>query len=439
MTGVPGTDDQSVTVETTPRQRRPIKKRAILAAATGNAVELFDWTVYATFAVYFSSQIFPATNPGLALTATLSTYAIAFFVRPVGGYLMGRFADRQGRRQAMMLSVGLMAGGSALIAVMPTFELVGWVAPVLLLSARLAQAISMSGELPNASAYLSEVAPAEKRGQYVSIIYISVAIALLAASSLALLMTTLLTKEDLSSWGWRVPFAIGGVLGLIVLWLRREMSETDQFERNKDRARKIARPLRTTLREYPKSVLQVVGLVSLGTLTYYTLFSAIVPFAVTFRKVDANEVFLALTIGTVLFLALQYPFGMLSDRVGRKPLLIVFSGGFMIFAVPMSLLLGPSLSSLLIVMVVGLTLLSLHTAVISAVLSELFPTAVRGIGIGAWYNLGTAVFGGTAPLIINALGSAGRSAYFFWYLSAVAAFSLIVTLFMPETKGKELS
>ncbi|OZC42704.1 MFS transporter [Rhodococcus sp. RS1C4] len=438
MSGLSSNDRSHVIVGDSDVQPKTINKRAIVAAAAGNAVELFDWTIYATFAIYFSSRMFPMASPGLALTATLSTYAIAFFVRPVGGYLMGRFADRHGRRSAMMLSVSLMAGGSTFIAIMPTFDVIGWFAPILLLSARVGQAISMSGELPNASAYLSELAPAEKRGKYVSIIYISVAFALLSASSLALLLTSILTTEQLSSWGWRVPFALGGLLGLVVLWLRREMDETDQFIRNKVRAMQITQPLRTTLRDYPGSVVQVIGLVSLGTLAYYTLFSAIIPFAVTFRNVDAGDMFLAITIGTGVFLLLQYPIGMLSDKIGRKPLLLVFSGGYTIVAVPLSMLIRPSLSSLLIAVLIGLTLLSLHTAVVSAVLSELFPTALRATGIGAWYNLGTAVFGGTAPLIINALGNSGRSDYFFWYLSAVAAFSFIVTIFLPETKGKIL-
>jgi MHS family alpha-ketoglutarate permease-like MFS transporter len=421
------------TVNPQAAHRLPVRK--LFAASAGNALEWFDWTVYATFSIYFAKAFFPGD---LAEINTFAAYALAFFFRPLGGILLGRFADLKGRKPAMILTIVLMAGGSVLIGVLPTFAKVGWLAPLLLLVARIAQGLSLGGEVSNASAYLGEIAPPARRGRYSSFFYISTGSAVLLASVLGFILARSMNKAQLDSYGWRIPFLLGGVLGIIGLWLRRSLAETEQFEQNKDRARVVRHPLLTTLREHPKAVGQLIGFSMLSTLCYYTFFSALTPFAVTTRKADAVDVFLALSIATTLFVALQYPLGALSDRYGRKPQLLVWSAAMAVLIVPLSTLVRPGFGGLLVVFCVGLGLYTAMTSIAPAIMSELFPTELRGLGIGAWYNLTVAVFGGTAPLVIAALAKANASTAFFWYVAAAAAIAFLVILRLPETRGSEL-
>jgi MFS transporter, MHS family, alpha-ketoglutarate permease len=424
------------TAATATEHRMPV--RTLVAASIGNAIEWYDWTIYATFSIFFATQIFPKENAALALISVLAPYALAFFFRPLGGWLLGRFADLRGRRTAMMLIIVLMAAGSLAIGLLPTFALVGWLAPVLLLVARIAQGMSLGGEVSNASAYLAEIAPPERRGRYSSFFYISTGSAVLLASLLGALLTAVLSKEELAAYGWRIPFLIGGVLGLFGLWLRRAMPETEQYEENKAKAQELRHPLLMTLREHPKAVGQLVGFTLLSTLCYYTFFSALTPFAVSSRNADPGQVFVALSIATALFVALQYPMGYASDRFGRKPQLLIWSAATAVLVVPLSTLIGPGLGNLLVVFCVGLGLYTMMTSIAPAIMSELFPTELRGLGIGAWYNLTVAIFGGTAPLVIQSLSAAGLADVFFWYVAAGAAIAFLVILTLPETRGSVL-
>jgi MFS transporter, MHS family, alpha-ketoglutarate permease len=428
--------ERTIPQDSTSEHRLPV--RTLLAASVGNAIEWYDWTIYATFSIFFATQIFPKENAALALISTLATYALAFFFRPLGGALLGRFADLRGRRTAMMLTIVMMAAGSLAIGLLPTFAMVGWLAPILLLLARIAQGMSLGGEVSNASAYLAEIAPPERRGRYSSFFYISTGFAVLLASLLGALLTAVLSKEELAAYGWRIPFVIGGLLGLIGLWLRRAMPETDQFEENKAKAQALKHPLLTTLREHPKAVGQLVGFTLLSTLCYYTFFSALTPFAVSSRGADAGEVFVALSVATALFVALQYPMGLVADRFGRKPQLLIWSAATAVLVVPLSTLIGPGLGNLLVVFCVGLGLYTAMTSIAPAIMSELFPTELRGLGIGAWYNLTVALFGGTAPLVIQTLSAAGWADAFFWYVAAGAAIAFLVILTLPETRGEVL-
>jgi MHS family alpha-ketoglutarate permease-like MFS transporter len=426
-----GTTQQTV-------HRLPVK--TLVAASVGNAVEWYDWTVFATFSIYFATQIFSSSNESAAFVGTFATYAVAFFFRPLGGMLLGRYADLRGRKQAMLLTIALMAGGSFVIAILPTYDQVGWLAPILLLVARIAQGMSLGGEVSNASAYLAEIAPAERRGRYSSFFYTSTGSSVLLASLLGALLASSLNDDQLAAWGWRVPFFIGGLLGLVGVWLRKDMAETEQFEENKAKAEALKNPLLLTLREHPRAVAQLIGFTLLSTLCYYTFFSALTPFAVKQQGLDDGMVFWALSIATALFVALQYPFGWTADRFGRKPQMLIWSGLIAIGIVPMSHLIKPgaSFGSVLLVFCFGLGLYAIFASIAPAIMSELFPTELRGLGIGAWYNLTVAVFGGTAPLVIQWLGDAGHSSWFFWYVAVGAAIAFVATLTLPETKGSVL-
>ena len=414
--------------------------RTLIAASIGNAIEWYDWTVYATFAVYFSTQFFPKEDPSLALIQTTATYAVAFFFRPVGGWVLGRFADVRGRKAAMILTIMLMAGGSMIIGILPTYAQVGWLAPILLLLGRIAQGLSLGGEVSNASAYLAEIAPEGRRGRYSAFFYISTGSALLLASLMGVLLSTVLTDDELRSWGWRVPFIIGGLLAMVGMYLRRDLAETHQFEENKDKAKTVRRPLLTTLTHHPKAVVQLMGLTLLSTLTYYTFFSALTPYAVASNGLPGQQVFIALSVATALFVALQYPFGALSDRFGRKPQLLVWSAGLALSIIPLSKLITPDagLPQLLIVFCSGLGLYALMTCIAPAIMSELFPTELRGTGIGAWYNITVATFGGTAPLVIATLARWGRSDLYFIYLALGASIAFITVLSLRETAHEPL-
>jgi MHS family alpha-ketoglutarate permease-like MFS transporter len=426
-----GTTQQTV-------HRLPVK--TLVAASVGNAVEWYDWTVFATFSIYFATQIFSSSNESAAFVGTFATYAVAFFFRPLGGMLLGRYADLRGRKQAMLLTIALMAGGSFVIAILPTYDQVGWLAPILLLVARIAQGMSLGGEVSNASAYLAEIAPAERRGRYSSFFYTSTGSSVLLASLLGALLASSLNDDQLAAWGWRVPFFIGGLLGLVGVWLRKDMAETEQFEENKAKAEALKNPLLLTLREHPRAVAQLIGFTLLSTLCYYTFFSALTPFAVKQQGLDDGMVFWALSIATALFVALQYPFGWTADRFGRKPQMLVWAGLIAVGIVPMSKLIAPgaSFGAVLLVFCFGLGLYAVFASIAPAIMSELFPTELRGLGIGAWYNLTVAVFGGTAPLVIQWLGGAGHSSWFFWYVAVGAAIAFVATLTLPETKGSVL-
>jgi MFS transporter, MHS family, alpha-ketoglutarate permease len=422
------------TAERGTRHRLPV--RTLVAASIGNAIEWYDWTVYATFSIYFAAQIFP--NEDTALVNTFATYAVAFFFRPLGGWMLGRFADLRGRRTAMILTIVLMAGGSLMIGLLPTFDQVGWLAPIMLFVARMAQGLSLGGEVSNASAYLAEIAPQGHRGRYSSFFYISTGTALLVASVLGVALTTWLADDQLDSFGWRIPFIVGGILGGVGLWLRRNLAETELFEARKDDAEHTRRPLLTTLQQHPKAVGVMVGITLLNTLCYYTFFSAIPPYAVDSQGASDNDVFIALTVGTALFVALQYPFGLLSDRVGRRPQLLFWSAAIAILVVPLSLLIGPGLPQLLVVFCVGLGLYALMASIAPAIMSEIFPTELRGVGIGAWYNITVATFGGTAPLVIEILANNGMSQVFFYYVATGAVVTFLTVWRLRETAHRPL-
>ena len=238
----------------------------------------------------------------------------------------------------MLLTIMLMAGGSLVIAILPTYAAVGWLAPILLLLARIAQGMSLGGEVSNASAYLAEIAPPNRRGRYSSFFYISTGTAVLLASLLGAFLASTLADDQLASWGWRIPFLIGAALGLVGLWMRRDMAETEQFEKNVAKAKAIKNPLMQTLREHPKSVAQLIGLTLLSTLCYYTFFSALTPFAIRGNGLDDGMVFWALSIATAMFVVLQYPFGWTADQFGRKPQLLVWSSAIALLIVPISTL-----------------------------------------------------------------------------------------------------
>lgn len=411
--------------------------RTIVAGSVGNAVEWFDWTIYASFAIFFSSQFFPEGNETTALLASFGIFAVGFFMRPVGGWLLGIFSDRYGRKAALGLTILMMAGGSLIIAVTPTFATIGLAAPLLLTLARLLQGLSLGGEYASATTFLTEMAPPHRRGFYSSFVFFSAAVGILMASAVGWVLTTWLTRAEMAEWGWRVPFLIGALGGLAGLWIRRSIPETEAFSKSKKEGVE-KQPLRTLLRDHPIEVLRIIGFSVLTTFAFYIFVAYVPTYAIRHVQADPKVAFAANTVALIVFMVVQPLFGALSDRIGRKPQLIVFAAGYLIFFYPLMTTLGPSFGSILLVELFGLVLYAMYTSIGPAIMSEQFPTSVRAVGIGAPYNLMVALLGGTTPYLLTWLQSNGMERWFFYYVLAGAVITLFTFIRMPETVGQKL-
>lgn len=411
--------------------------RTIVAGSVGNAVEWFDWTIYASFAIFFSSQFFPEGNETTALLASFGIFAVGFFMRPIGGWLLGIFSDRYGRKAALGLTILMMAGGSLIIAVTPTYAAIGLAAPLLLTLARLLQGLSLGGEYASATTFLTEMAPPHRRGFYSSFVFFSAAVGILAASAVGWVLTTWLTRAEMAAWGWRIPFLLGALGGVVGLWIRRSIPETKAFSESK-KAGVEKQPLRTLLREYPREVLRIIGFSVLTTFAFYIFVAYVPTYAIRHVQADPKVAFAANTVALIVFMVVQPLFGALSDRIGRKPQLIVFAAGYLFFFYPLMSTLGPSFGSILLVELFGLVLYAMYTSIGPAIMSEQFPTSVRAVGIGAPYNLMVALLGGTTPYLLTWLQSNGLERWFFYYVLAGAVITLVTFIRMPETVGQKL-
>ena len=415
----------------------PSRRRAIFAASVGNALEWFDWTVYATFAVFFSSQFFPPGNETTALLAAYGIFAVGFIMRPLGGWIIGVFADRRGRKAALVLSVLMMAGGSLVIGLSPTFASAGIVAPVILTLARLVQGLSLGGLSASATTLLAEIAPAKRRGFYSSFVFFSLAAGILVASALGWALTTNLTEEAMLSWGWRVPFILGGVGGLVGLWIRSTVPEPEAspVSSGQDVVRK---PLNALLREHPVALLRIVGFATLTTFAFYIFVPYLPTYAIRAVGADASVAFAANTVGLIVFMVVQPLFGALSDRLGRKPQLIIFALGYLVLFYPLMSAIQPTFGSILMLELFGLVLYAMYSSIAPAIMSEQFPANVRAVGIGIPYNLTVALLGGLTPYLLTWLQSIGREQSFFLVVLAGAVISLVTFVQMPEKVGQPL-
>ncbi|MBP8063635.1 MAG: MFS transporter [Acinetobacter sp.] len=420
--------------KTVSTHRNVSQKKVILAGTVGNAVEWFDWTIYATFAVFFSKQFFPSDDPTASLLATFAIFAVGFFMRPLGGIVLGIFSDRFGRKAALAATIMMMAGGSLMIGLSPTYETIGIFAPIILVLARLLQGLSLGGEFASAATYLSELAPNNKRGFYSSFMFFSAAIGILSASSLAWFLTSYLTDAQMNEYGWRIPFILGALGGLVGMWIRKSVPDSELTKKKE----KVKNPLFVLLKKYPKETLRIVGISILTTFAFYIFVVYVPTYAIKVLGADPKTTFAANTIGLVVFMLCQPLFGWLSDKIGRKPQLIVFAVGYLIFFYPVFKWMDGTFMSILLVELFGLVLYALYTAIGPAVMSEQFPTEVRALGIGAPYNLMVALLGGTTPYVLTWLQSIGKQDYFYFMVLVGALITLITFLKMPETAGKGL-
>ncbi|MDA1772304.1 MFS transporter [Bacillus cereus] len=406
----------------------------IFKGSVGNLIEWYDWYVYSAFAVYFSAEFFPKGDPTSQLLNTAAIFAVGFLMRPIGSLLMGRYADRHGRRAALTLSITVMAGGSLIIACTPSYESIGIMAPIILVLARLLQGLSLGGEYGTSATYLSEMASSGRRGFYSSFQYVTLVAGQMVALGVQIVLQQLLSEPDMKAWGWRIPFIIGAMGAVAVLWLRRTMDESEQFSNIKSQKRESAGTVRT-LMKHPKAVLTVVGLTLGGTVAFYTYTTYLQKFMVNTVGLPKEVVSWINFVALLIFVVLQPIAGLLSDKIGRRPLLMAFGILGTLLTAPIFFFMEKTTEPIVafLLMMVGLIIVTGYTSINAIVKAELFPTEIRALGVGLPYALTVAIFGGTAEFIALWLKSIGMESLFYFYVAGCIAISFITYWRMDES------
>jgi len=409
--------------------------KAIFVGSSGNLVEWYDFYAYSAFALYFASAFFPTGSQTAQLLNTAAIFGVGFLMRPVGGWLFGHFADRRGRRLSLTVSVLMMSFGSLMIAVMPTYDTIGLAAPFALLLARLIQGLSLGGEYGTSATYLSEMAHPDHRGFYSSFQYVTlIGGQLIAMLVLLALQKLLLTPEELEAWGWRIPFAIGAGLAIVVYFMRRDMQETEAFIAAREQGA-VANPLRE-LMQHPREVAIVVGLTLGGTVAFYTYTTYMQKFLVNSSGLSKDTSTVISAASLFCYMCLQPVVGAVSDLIGRRPVLL----GFGVLGTALTV---PILSELqttkdawtaFFLIMAALVIVSGYTAINAIVKAELFPTRVRAIGVGFPYAVTVALFGGSAEYVALYLKEIGHASAFYWYVTGCIFVSLVVYALMRDTR-----
>ncbi|MDN3547973.1 MFS transporter [Mucilaginibacter aquaedulcis] len=410
--------------------------KSIIGGSLGNLVEWYDWYVYTAFALYFSDAFFPSDNQTMQLLNTAGIFAIGFLMRPIGGWLMGTFADRYGRKSALTSSVLLMSVGSLIITVTPGYRSIGVAAPLLLVLARIIQGISVGGEYGTSATYLSEMAGRKHRGFYSSFQYVTLIMGqLMALGVLVLLQRIFLTEQQLHDWGWRIPFGIGAFLAVITMYLRRSLQESVSFQKENTKSRSMQGTL-SALAKHPKAVFTVIGLTAGGTLAFYTFTTYMQKFLVNTSGFSKNDATSVSTLTLAVFMLLQPAFGLLSDKIGRKPLLIGFGILGTLTTIPIMTLLSETKDFWMafILILCALIIVSGYTSINAVVKAELFPANVRALGVGFPYAIAVSLFGGTAEYIALLFKNEHHQQWFYWYVTICIALSLVLYITMNDTR-----
>ncbi|WP_336971496.1 MFS transporter [Sphingobium aromaticiconvertens] len=415
-----------------PDQRERLK--AIIGGSTGNLVEWYDWYTYAAFTLYFAPHFFPSDDPTAELLGAAGVFAVGFLMRPIGAWLMGVYADRHGRKSGLTLSVSLMCGGSLLIAVTPGYETIGVFAPTLLVIARLMQGLSIGGEYGASATYLSEMAGKSRRGFFSSFQYVTLIAGQLVAICVLLILQAAMSEASLDAWGWRIPFVIGGGLAVVVFWLRRGLAETQSFAVAKaEGAPKSG--FFELIRNHPRETMTVMLLTAGGTIAFYAYSIYMQKFLVNTTGLDRETASQINAVTLFLFMLLQPVAGALSDRIGRKPLMVGFGVLGVICTYPIFVALetvdNPIIAGLLVM--IGLVIVTGYTSINAVVKAELFPAHIRALGVALPYALANTLFGGTAELVALWFKQAGMEQAFYIYVSVMIGISLIVYVRMRDT------
>jgi MHS family alpha-ketoglutarate permease-like MFS transporter len=402
---------------------------AIVGSSSGNLVEWYDFYCYAFFAIYFAPAFFPKGDATSQLLQTAGIFAVGFFMRPIGGWLFGRIADRVGRRTSMVISVLMMCAGSLFIGILPTYETVGAAAPILLLLARMLQGLSVGGEYGTSATYMSEVALKGHRGFFASFQYVTLIGGQLLASLVLIVLQAVMTSEQITAFGWRIPFFIGALAAIVALYLRRSLAETGGSD--KEDAGTFSE-----LFKHWRAFCVVLAYTAGGSLVFYTFTTYMQKYLVNTAHMDKTTASRTMTVVLLVYMMVQPFFGWLSDRIGRKANMILYSGLGALMVVPLMTAIGsntdPYLAFLYITL--GLLVVSFYTGISGIVKAELFPTKVRALGVGLSYALANATFGGTAEYVALWFKDSGMETTFFWYVTVLLAIAFVASVIMPNPK-----
>ncbi|WP_051839767.1 MFS transporter [Streptomyces sp. NRRL F-5126] len=415
----------------------PSSRRTLCAAALGHALEWYDWGIYAIFVPFFATQFFHAGNAVSAVLSSLAVFAVGFAARPIGGLVIGRLADRVGRRPMMLLTVSGMAFASLVIGVCPTYSVIGPGASVVLLLARVVQGLATGGELPSAQTYLAEAAPPSRRGLWSSVIYVASVGGNTVGVLLGLVLSVVLSDAAMTSYGWRIPFIVGSVFGVIALWIRRTLAETGTFTSTAGRDGPRAR-IWPELRRHRRQAAQVVGMTVGFTVVYYAWVIAAPAYAVSTLHINSTAALCAGALAALVLIASLPAWGALSDRIGRRPVLLISAIGTALLLFPLQALIGHSAWQLGIAMAVASVFIAAGVAVLPAAYAEMFPTGIRTVGLAVPYSIAVAAFGGTAPYLQTWIGEHLGRAAFNGYVVALLLVSALTVATLPETALTEL-
>jgi MHS family alpha-ketoglutarate permease-like MFS transporter len=424
--------------------QKPMARRigSIIGGSVGNLVEWFDWYVYASFSLYFAKAFFPKGDQTAQLLSAAAVFAVGFLMRPVGAWMMGAYADRVGRKAALTLSMVMMCGGSMVIALTPGYATIGMAAPVILVLARMFQGLSVGGEYGASATYMSEMASSKNRGFWTSWQYVTLIMGQLLALATLMVLQATMPESELESWGWRIPFFMGGALAVVAFYLRSSIDETPAFEQLKAKAAddNLAPKGGTisALLAHPREALMVVGMTMGGSLAFYAFTTYMQKYLHNtsgFSKETATSIS---ALSLVLFMVLQPVAGWMSDRLGRKPMLIAFGVLGSLCTVPIFNALSQTRDEMtaLILVCAALAIISSYTSISAVVKAELFPAHVRTLGVALPYALANSIFGGTAEYVALWLKQGGHESWFYVYVSGCIALSLLVFLTMPDTRDK---
>ncbi|HEY9216880.1 MAG TPA: MFS transporter [Phenylobacterium sp.] len=413
--------------------------KAIAGGSAGNLVEWYDWFVYSAFAVYFSKHFFPKGDDVAGLLQTMAVFAVGFFARPVGAWMMGLYADRAGRRTALTVAVGMMCLGSLLIAMLPSYAQIGVAAPLLLVVARLLQGLSVGGEYGASATYLSEMAGRRRRGFWSSFQFVTMVMGQLTAVGLLALLRATLSEDELNDWGWRIPFFLGAAMAVVVFWIRSRLDESTSYENAKAEGAERARTMLLFM-NYPKETLAIFGFTAGGSVAFYTYTTYMPKFLERSAGFEPGAAMAISAASLVVYLISLPIYGLISDHIGRKPTLaLAFGGGALVTYPIMTTLLNggdPFVAFLLVSALV--VILSGYNSISAVVKAELFPANVRALGVALPYGMATAIFGGTAEMVALWFKDQEMESGFFIYVSVVMAVSLLIVFRLRESSKHSL-
>lgn len=404
---------------------------AIMAASSGNLVEWFDFYIYAFCAIYFAPSFFPKADPTVQLLNTAGVFAAGFLMRPVGGWLFGRIADRRGRKTSMVTSVVMMCAGSLMIACLPTYETIGVAAPALLLLARLLQGLSVGGEYGTTATYMSEVAMRGQRGFFSSFQYVTLIGGQLLAVLVLIVLQQFLTDAELKAWGWRIPFVVGALAAVVALMLRRTLKETSSAE---TRQHKGAGSVGELFRHHKAAFFTVLGYTAGGSLIFYTFTTYMQKYLVNSAGLSIKTASSVMTLCLFVYMCLQPVFGALSDRIGRRNNMLMFGALGALMTVPILTALQTVSSPVMafVLITLALAVISFYTSISGIVKAEMFPPEVRALGVGLSYAVANAMFGGSAEYVALGLKSLQMESVFYWYVTGMMALAFLVSLRLPR-------